>query len=331
MNEQNRAEREADDDGFRQAHENRQQERHEQHGSIAAARTQQRGDGIALDHVPRDDGEHARERRERNEARERRRKQHEREQEQRVQHAGHGAVRAGAHVGRRARDRARHADAAEQARSDVGDALRDELAVASDAGGPSCRRQRRPTTATRWRRAARTRRRSAAPRAPCPNRRRAATATAGCSECRRNCEPIVMTSSPAPAVTAAAPATAISMPGHSGRQRFRPTMTAIVASDTAIVVPSNVGRARQSTGSLSISSPGSGSASVEPEQILELAREDDDGDAGRESDRHGIGDELDVGAELEEADRREHRARQHRREQQARRGRAPAPSPPRAR
>ena len=81
-------------------------------------------------------------------------------------------------------------------------------------------------------------------------------------------EPIVTTSSPAPAVTAAAPATAINMPGQSGRQRFRPTMTAIVASDTAIVVPSNVGRERQRTGSLSISSPGSGSASASPKRSL---------------------------------------------------------------
>ena len=94
-------------------------------------RPKQRGDGVPLDHVPRDDGEHAGERRQRDEARERRREQHEREQKHRMQHAGDGSVCAGAHVRRRARDRARHADAAEQTRRNVGGALRDELAVAA--------------------------------------------------------------------------------------------------------------------------------------------------------------------------------------------------------
>ena len=64
-----------------------------------------------------------------------------------MQHAGDGPVRAGAHVGRRARDRARDADAAEQARRDVGDALRHELAVrampaARHAVGDDGRQQR---------------------------------------------------------------------------------------------------------------------------------------------------------------------------------------------
>ena len=125
-----------------------------------------------------------------------------------------------------------------------------------------------------------------------------------------------MTSSSAPAVTAAAPATAINMPGQCGRQRLKPTMTAIVATDTAIVVPSNVGRVAPQHRQLVEQLARLGLGEREPEQILELAREDDDGDTGRESDRHGIGDELDVGAELEKADRREHEPGQHRREQQ---------------
>ncbi len=39
-------------------------------------------------------------------------------------------------------------------------------------------------------------------------------------------------------------------------------------------------------------------AHPEPEQILHLAREDDDGDAARESDHDRMRDELDDGAEL---------------------------------
>ena len=57
-----------------------------------------------------------------------------------------------------------------------------------------------------------------------------------------NCVPIVATSSPAATVTAAAAATAINMPGHCGFHRLRPTMIAIVASESAIVAPSNDGR-----------------------------------------------------------------------------------------
>ena len=39
---------------------------------------------------------------------------------------------------------------------------------------------------------------------------------------------------------------------------------------------------------------------VEAQQLLDLAGEDDDGDAGRETDRDGEGDVLDVGAEPQE-------------------------------
>ena len=253
------------------------------------------------------------------------------EQEQRVQHAGHGAVRAGAHVGRRARDRARHADAAEQARGDVGDALGDELAVrampaARHAVGDDGRQQRLDGAEQRERDGARQHLAHLVPTDVGQRRQRQAARNAAEARAdRHDIEP------GAPPSRQRRPRRAINMPGQSGRQRFRPTMTAIVANDNAIVVPSNVGRARQSTGSLSISSPGSGSASVSPKQILDLAREDDDGDPGRESDGHGIGNELDVGAELQEADRREHRALPASSRAATRRDRAPARSPPRAR
>ena len=53
------------------------------------------------------------------------------------------------------------------------------------------------------------------------------------------------------------------------------------------------------------------------EQVLDLAGEDDDRDAGGEADRHRIGNVLDVGAEPQEARRDQDQARQQRREQQA--------------
>ena len=65
-------------------------------------------------------------------------------------------------------------------------------------------------------------------------------------------------------------------------------MTAIVASDSAIVAPSNVGRVREEHRQLVEQLAGLRLGEREPEEILELAREDDDGDPGRESDRHGI-------------------------------------------
>ena len=52
------------------------------------------------------------------------------------------------------------------------------------------------------------------------------------------------------------------------------------------------------------------------EQFADLAGEDDDGDAGGEADRHRIGDEFDVGAEPEIADRQQEDAGHHRGEDQ---------------
>jgi hypothetical protein len=60
---------------------------------------------------------------------ERRRHQHEQQQEGGMEYARQRPMRAGADVGRRARDQPGHADAAEQRRADIGDALRHQLAI----------------------------------------------------------------------------------------------------------------------------------------------------------------------------------------------------------
>jgi hypothetical protein len=56
---------------------------------------------------------------------------------------------------------------------------------------------------------------------------------------------------------------------------------------------------------------------LETKQVLELAHQNDRRDAGRETDRHRIGNELDVAAQPQEADQRHDRAGHHRREHEA--------------
>ena len=77
------------------------------------------------------------------------------EQRQRVDHARDRRARAGADVGRGARDRAGGRDAAEERRDDVGDTLRHQLLVGIVAVVDLRVGDARATAATRWRRAAR--------------------------------------------------------------------------------------------------------------------------------------------------------------------------------
>ena len=90
---------------------------------------QQRRELVLLRHVPGHRRKHGGQCRKRNVSRERRTHEHEQQQEGRMHHAGDGTASAGAYIGRRARDRAGHADAAEQGRGDVGDALRHQFGI----------------------------------------------------------------------------------------------------------------------------------------------------------------------------------------------------------
>ena len=81
-------------------------------------------------------------------------------------------------------------------------------------------------------------------------------------------EPMVATSSPNSAVSAAAPATAISMPGQRGRNRRNAAITPITPNPSAIDTGEAVGSAATRTGSFSGSGPGSGAASVRPRRSL---------------------------------------------------------------
>ena len=137
-----------------------------------------------------------------------------------MQHAGDRSVRAGAHVGRGARDRAGDADAAEQRRRDVRDALRDQLAIravapAGHAVGHDGREQRLDRAEQRERDGARQHRLHLG-KAELRQRRHRQAAR----ECRRTAVPMVATGKCQQRRRGAAPATAISMPGQCGRSFF---------------------------------------------------------------------------------------------------------------
>ena len=130
-----------------------------------------------------------------------------------------------------------------------------------------------------------------------------------------NCVPIVSTGTPSNAVAAAAPPTAISMPGQRGRSDFRPRMTATVASESPTANGVTLARAVQSAGSFS-EQLARLVVQRQAEQVLDLTGEDDHGDAGGEADRHRKGDELDEGAEAKKARRNEQQTGQEGRQDQ---------------
>ena len=159
-------------------------------GDVGPGQPQQLRDLVPLAHVPRhhqqDRGEH----RHRDEPRQRRRGQQHDEQRDGVHHAGDRRARAGADVGRGARDGARGRQAAEQRRRDVGDALRDELDVRVVVIAPHAvgdhRRQQRLDRAEQRHGQRRPEQRRDQLRPEVPGRRRAA----GRTECRRSgCRP----------------------------------------------------------------------------------------------------------------------------------------------
>ena len=87
------------------------------------------------------------------------------------------------------------------------------------------------------------------------------------------------------------------------------------ASATATVAGRTLPAAAHSAPSFGRNSAGS-CASWRPNSVLELAHQNDGGDAGREADRHRIGNELDVAAEPQKADRHQDQPRDQRREHQ---------------
>ena len=204
-----------------------------------------------------------------------------------MQHARDRAVRAGADVGRGAGDRAGDADAAEQTASDVGDALRHQLAVRAVPPPASCRRRRRPRAATRSRRAARMATASGSTAAHLSQARMRGSDGSGkrarhAAEARADGRDVEIEQRGQRRPPAA---TAISMPGQFGRKRRTPTMMAMASTATRDRRGLMVRDAPRQIATASAAARPARFGSVEAEQLLDLAREDDDGDAGGEADR----------------------------------------------
>ncbi len=129
MHEQERAEQHADADAGEQIEEYREQEGREQHHRVGERGAQQQAELGLVRHPPGDDDQHAGQRGQRDIGDERHRDEDEDQEIKRMHHAGDRTARAGADIGRGARNRAGHRHAAADRRRDIADALRDQFAV----------------------------------------------------------------------------------------------------------------------------------------------------------------------------------------------------------
>ena len=128
-------------------------------------------------------------------------------------------ARAGADIGRGARDGAGDADAAEQRRADIGESPAPPVRNWSGDAGRSCRRRPPPRAATRWRRAARRRsRRAARPATLASENAGSAGSGNDRGECRRSGCRWFRPAAPGARSRPRATTTAIRMPGQVGRQ-----------------------------------------------------------------------------------------------------------------
>ena len=146
-----------------QIEEHREQEGREQHHRVGERGAQQQAELGLVRHVPGDDDQHAGERGQRDVGDERHRDEDEDQQVKRMHHAGDRAARAGADIGRGARDRAGHRHAAAWPQPRHCRRLARPVRCSSDGAVPTCRRRPRPRAATRSRRELRWRPRRAAP------------------------------------------------------------------------------------------------------------------------------------------------------------------------
>ncbi len=225
-----------------------------------------------------------------------------------MQHAGDRAARAGPDVGRGAGDGAGDAHAAEGHRRHVGGTLGDELAVgavlapahavgddrrqqaldgAEQGDGDGIGKYGAQLGEIEWRqRRSRQRARHLAEPASRWSRRRAGTSMQAPPLRRRRS----------------------SKPGHLGRTRRSPTMIATARADSGDGC--RLERAEARPDGLQLGQQRRRLVRhVETEQLLQLAGENDDGDAGREADGDGEGDVLDVRAETQEPRGHHHQRR----------------------
>ena len=150
-----------------------------------------------------------------------------------MQDAGDRGLAASRDVGAGARDDAGRRQAAEQRRGDVGDALAEDLDVgAVPPAGDGVRRHRRQQAFDADQEGDREARSETRGRW-CSSDRSGSFGAGSDAGMPPNRLPMVSTGRPSAHTAADAPTTAISKPGHFGRQRLQATMTASVARPTA--------------------------------------------------------------------------------------------------
>ena len=308
LDKEDRAEREADDDGFGQVAEDRQEECGGEDCRLSPTGPDENGDGRLLDHVPGDDGEDTRKSGKRNIGGKRRGHSHEEQDEQRVQHARDRTMRARAHIGCGPRDGASDAETAEERRSEIGRALCDKLAVRAvptpghavgdhrgekrldgaqkregDCGGQN----RHDLVERQVRQAGRRQGRGNAAelRTDCLHRQVQECRCQGRgADCNQHARPM-------------RPPFAQAEDDRDRRHRDEKR----VRRQARTRLPQG-GELLQQLARLMVER--------QAKKFLDLAGKDDDRDPGGEADRHREGNELDEGAEAQEADGRQHQARE---------------------
>ena len=273
MQEQQRAEPEADQDPLGQVAKHDEQERDAEHHGIAARGPDEGRDLVFLRHVPGDDRQQSRQRRERDERGQRCCREHEQQQEDGVRHAGDGSARAGADIGRGAGDGAGDADAPEQRRGDVGDTLGHELAVRSvPAAGHAVGhhgREQALDPAQQGERQGRGQHLDHAARA----RGRAAAAPAARWGCRRTWCRWSPPAGRAPRRRARPVSRRSGTMARAGASGARPGLRPTVPAATAIAARLALGSAAANASIFGTIGPGSGAARVRPSSSLSwLAR-----------------------------------------------------------
>jgi len=307
MQEQERADPEAGEDACRQVAQDDEQEGRQQYHGIAARRESQGCEGVLLGHVPGDDDQHRRQRG---------CHEHEQQQEGRMQHARDRAAGAGPHIGGGPGDRAGDADAAEQGRCDIGHALGHQLAIGAVTPPAHAVRDhgRQQALDAAQQREGQRRRQDR-----CDflerNRRQARrgqgwrdAAEAGADRLDRQVQQRRGDGGQADGDQEGRPMRPETADGDDGRDREGSD------ADRRQV------RGRQRLAQrleLGDERPRLLAGERQAEKLLDLAGEDDDGDAGGEADRDRKRDVFDEGAEPQQPDREQDESRKHGGEQQA--------------
>ena len=313
MQEHQRADPEAHQDAFGKLAKIDQEKGHQQDRRIAREARPQGRELVLLGHGPGHDGEHAGERRERDEARERRCDRHEHQQEQSMQHARHRAVRP---------DLTLVAVRAMVPVTQIPPNRAEAMLATPCATSSQLERWRRPVMLS----ATTAESRHSIPPSSANERADGSSATTRSTEIsgrRGSGSPSGMPPKRVPMVSTGRPIAQAIAEVNDDDQKGGPVWAEAADREDAGNRGDGDGdggwiQRGQGAGEhpdFATIGPGSLPGSVRPNRSL-IWLQDDQRDAGREADRHGIGNELDEATELQKTDRDQDHAGQHGREQQ---------------